>query len=229
MPRQNRVNPFGEIIATRDRGMFMGNRGVLHDQEGRIQRAWQGKRWLVCVLEFRGRKRTVMSPRHYTELFFLDEATALAAGHRPCAECRRERFNAFRDAWRLEEDSHPPTADEIDNRLHTERLAPDKKKKVHLANLADLPNGVFVKMADWGENAYLVWNDRLLLWTAGGYSGQKKRPARRQGRSPDAEINRGGDPRWLRPRNSSVRSGGKMTKLYKETDREEGNYPRRTV
>ena len=85
MPRQNRVNPFGEIIATQDRGMFMGNRGVLHDQEGRIQRAWQGKRWLVCVLEFRGRKRTVMSPRHYTELFFLDEATALAAGHRPCA------------------------------------------------------------------------------------------------------------------------------------------------
>ena len=176
MPRQNRVNPFGEIIATQNRGMFMGNRGVLHDQEGRIQRAWHGKRWLVCVLEFRGRKRTVMSPRHYTELFFLDEATALAAGHRPCAECRRERFNAFRYAWRLEEYSHPPTADEIDNRLHTERLAPDKKKKVHLANLADLPNGVFVRMADWGENAYLVWNDRLLLWTAGGYSGQKKRP-----------------------------------------------------
>ena len=173
MPRQNRVNPFGDIIATQDRGMFMGNRGVLHDQEGRIQRAWQGKRWLVCVLEFRGRKRTVMSPRHYTELFFLDEATALAAGHRPCAECRRERFNAFRYAWKSED---PPTADEIDNRLHTERLAPDKKKKVHLANLADLPNGVFVKMADWGENAYLVWNDRLLLWTAGGYSGEKKRP-----------------------------------------------------
>ncbi len=173
MPRQNRVNPFGEIIATQDRGMFMGNRGVLHDQEGRIQRAWQGKRWLVCLLEFRGRKRTVMSPRHYTELFFLDEATALAAGHRPCAECRRERFNAFRYAWRLED---PPTAAEIDNRLHTERLARDKKKKVHEANLADLPNGVFVKMADWGENAYLVWNDRLLFWTAGGYSGQKKRP-----------------------------------------------------
>jgi len=173
MPRQNRVNPFGEIIATQDRGMFMGNRGVLHDQEGQIQRAWQGKRWLVCVLEFRGRKRTVMSPRHYTELFFLDEATALAAGHRPCAECRRERFNAFRHAWQSED---PPTADEIDNRLHTQRLAPDKKKKVHLANLADLPNGVFVKMADWGENAYLVWNDKLLLWTPAGYSGQKKRP-----------------------------------------------------
>jgi hypothetical protein len=176
MPRQNRVNPFGEIIATSERGTFMGNRGVLHDEESRIRRKWQGKRWLVCVLEFRGRQRTVMSPRHYTELFFLDEATALAAGHRPCAECRRERFNAFRYAWRLEEYSPPPTAAEIDNRLHTERLAPDKKKKVHLAYLADLPNGVFVKMPDWGENAYLIWNDRLVLWTAGGYSGQKNCP-----------------------------------------------------
>jgi len=176
MPRQNRVNPFGEIIATPERGTFMGNRGVLHDDEGRIRRKWQGKRWLVCVLDFRDRKRMVMTPSRYTELFFLDEATALAAGHRPCAECRRDRFNAFRYAWKLEKHSHPPTAAEIDNRLHSERLAPDKKKKVHLANLADLPSGVFVKMADGGENAYLVWNDNLLLWTAGGYSAQKKRP-----------------------------------------------------
>ena len=99
MPRQNRVNPFGEIIATPERGTFMGNRGVLHDEEGRIRRKWQGKRWLVCVLEFRGRKRKVMTPRRYTELFFLDEATALAAGHRPCAECRRERFKSFCYAW----------------------------------------------------------------------------------------------------------------------------------
>jgi hypothetical protein len=123
----------------------MGNRGVLHDEKGHIRRTWQGKRWIVCVLGFRGRKREVMTPNRYTELFFLDEATALAAGHRPCAECRRERFNAFRNAWRLKENLQPPTAAEIDNRLHTERLAPDKKKKVHLA---DLPNGVFVKMAD---------------------------------------------------------------------------------
>ena len=176
MPRQNRLNPFGEIIAAPERETFMGNRGVLHDEEGSIRRAWQGKRWIVCVLDFRGRKRKVMTPGRYTELFFLDEATALAAGHRPCAECRRERFNAFRKAWRMDENLHPPTAAEIDNRLHTERLAPDKKKKVHLANLAELPNGVFVKIGDYGENAYLVWNDRLLLWTAGGYSGRKKRP-----------------------------------------------------
>jgi hypothetical protein len=176
MPRQNRVNPFGEIVATPERGTFMGNRGVLHDDEGRIRRKWQVKRWLVCVLEFRGRKRKVMTPDRYTELFFLDEATAFAAGHRPCAECRRERFNAFRNAWQLEENLQSPTAGEIDDQLHNERLDSDKKKKVFLANLAELPNGVFIKIADCGENAYLVWNDGLLLWTAAGYSGRKKRP-----------------------------------------------------
>jgi hypothetical protein len=95
MPRQNRVTPFGDIIATPDRGTLMGNRGVLHDGEGRIRRMWQVKRWIVCVLEFRSRKRTVMTPGRYTELFFLDEATALAAGHRPCAECRHTCFLAF--------------------------------------------------------------------------------------------------------------------------------------
>src|SRR5271154_6206734 len=113
MPRQNRVNPLGEIIATSERGTFMGNRGVLHDDEGRIRRKWQGKRWLVCVLEFRGRKLKVMTPGRYTELFFLDEATALAAGHRPCAECRHARFLDFCNAWRTanpgDSDSSRPT------------------------------------------------------------------------------------------------------------------------
>ncbi|HEV3260423.1 MAG TPA: hypothetical protein VG013_26445, partial [Gemmataceae bacterium] len=86
MPRQNRVTPFGDIVAIPERGTFMGNRGVLHDAEGRIRRAWQLKRWIVCVMEFRGRQRQVMTPGRYTELFFLDEATALAAGYRPCSE-----------------------------------------------------------------------------------------------------------------------------------------------
>src|SRR6516162_1328107 len=99
MPRQNRVTPFGELIETPERGTFMGNRGVLHDAAGHGRRAWQMKRWLVCVLDFRGRKRPVMTPGRYTELFFLDEATALAAGHRPCAECRHIRFIAFCNAW----------------------------------------------------------------------------------------------------------------------------------
>ncbi len=100
MPRQNRVTPFGEIIATSERGTFMGNRGILHDPDGRVRRKWVLKNWLVCVLEFRGRKRTVMTPNRYTELFFLDEATALAAGHRPCAECRHARFIDFCIAWK---------------------------------------------------------------------------------------------------------------------------------
>ena len=99
MPRQNRVTPFGEIVAVPERGTFLGNRGVLPDAQGRIRRAWQVKRWIVCVLVFRGRKRQVMTPGRYTELFFLDEATALAAGHRPCAECRHARFLDFCNAW----------------------------------------------------------------------------------------------------------------------------------
>jgi len=167
------VNPFGEIVSTPERGTFMGNRGVLHDDEGRIRRKWQGKRWIVCVLEFWGRKRKVMTPSRYTELFFLDEATALAAGHRPCAECRRERFNSFCCAWRQ---AHPqkggsqPSASDIDNCLHAERVSP---KNLFVAKLADLPNGVFVKFA---EEPYLVYNDRLLAWSAGGYTKRIDRP-----------------------------------------------------
>ena len=96
MPRQNRVTPFGELIAISERGTLMGNRGVLHDEAGTIRRVWQLKRWILCVLMFKDRNRVVMSPGRYTELFFLDEATGLAAGHRPCAECQRARFLAFR-------------------------------------------------------------------------------------------------------------------------------------
>src|SRR5579871_5570376 len=147
MPRQNRVTPFGEIVATPERGLFMGNRGVLHDAEGHIKRPWQVKRWLVCVLEFRGLKRMVMAPNSYTELFFLDEATALAAGHRPCAECRHARCMAFCQAWEVAHSgsggSHRPTADEIDNRLHAERISADRLKRSFAAALDELPDGVF--------------------------------------------------------------------------------------
>jgi hypothetical protein len=180
MPRQNRVTPFGTLVATPERGTFLGNRGVLHDAAGHIKRTWQLKRWIVCVLEFRGRKRSVMTPGRYTELFFLDEATALAAGHRPCAECRRERFNAFRDAWTMANpgDGGPPkpTATVIDDRLHAERLASDRTKHSFVAALDELPNGVFVTVAAWGEQAYLVWSDHLLAWSPGGYGEHRPRP-----------------------------------------------------
>jgi hypothetical protein len=180
MSRQNRVTPFGEIIATPERGTFLGNRGVLHDAVGKIKRAWMVKRWLVCVLEFRGRMRTVMTPNRYTELFFLDEATALAAGHRPCAECRHARFLDFCNAWKLAHPGshwlHRPSADEIDNRLHAERLTADRSKRWFTAGLDRLPNGVFVAADEWGEQAYLVWGDYLLEWSPGGYRERLSRP-----------------------------------------------------
>ena len=173
MPRQNRVTPIGDIIATPERGLFMGNRGLLHDDQGRIKRAWQLRRWLICLLEFKGRRRVVMTPGRYTELFFLDEATALAAGHRPCAECRRNRYTAFRSAWLAGNPriigSQTATAVLIDDHLHAERISPDRLKRTFPAKLDDLPSGVLVKRQGHGEHAYLVWHDHLLAWSPAGY------------------------------------------------------------
>src|SRR5262249_51836284 len=158
-PRRNRITPFGDIIATTERGTCMGNRGVLHDAAGAIQRAWTVKRWIVCVLEFRGRQRKVMTPGRYTELFFLDEATALAAGHRPCAECRHQRFLDFCQAWKLgntkSRKAPRPTADEMDNCLHGERLACGNRPVTAL--LDPLPDGVFITLEPQSEQAWLVW------------------------------------------------------------------------
>src|SRR5262249_8483185 len=129
-------------------------------------RSWQLKRWIVCLLEFRGRKRTVMTPGHYTELFFLDEATALAAGHRPCAECRRERFNTFRQTLTARAGTALQSAVEIDSRLHAERLTSDGSKRLHSAKLDELPDGSFVLLPDAESVPYLVWGDSLLAWSA---------------------------------------------------------------
>ena len=181
MPRQNRVSPLGAIVAAPERGTFMGNRGILHDERGNIKRAYALKRWLVCLLEFRGRKRTVMKPHSYTELFFLDEATALAAGHRPCAECRHTRFIDFCSAWKT---AYPnaggpgrPSADEMDNQLHAERIAMDRSKPVLEARLEHLPNGIFIAFPKEMEKAYLVWDRKLLAWSLGGYKQQIDRPS----------------------------------------------------
>ena len=122
MPLQNRVTPFGTLVAVEGRGLLMGNRGRLHDAKRRIVRYAQGRRWIACLTSFRGRRRTVMSPGLYTELFFLDEAVALAAGHRPCAECRRDDYVRFRAAWAgaVSEDI---SAEGMDVRLDADRLA----------------------------------------------------------------------------------------------------------
>jgi hypothetical protein len=180
MPKQNRVTPFGTILATPERGTMMGNRGVLHDAEGQIRRRWQLTRWLVCVLEFRGRKRTVMTPGRYTELFFLDEATALSAGHRPCAECRHARFVAFANAWSRADGaagSPKATAPLIDSRLHAERITSDGSQRHFETNLDDLPDGVFVTRKAWPERAYLVRGGHLLMWSPLGYVEGITRPA----------------------------------------------------
>src|SRR5262245_6877749 len=94
-PKQNRVDPFGRLHAVEARGTWMGNRGVLHNERGQVVAQWRLKRWITCTLSFKNRWRPVFTPRRYSELFFLDEATAFSAGHRPCAECRRERYNEF--------------------------------------------------------------------------------------------------------------------------------------
>ncbi len=179
-PRRNRVTPFGEIVAMTERGTMLGNRGILHDDEGRIRRPWQVKRWLLCVLEFRGRHRTVMAPNRYTELFFLDEATGLAAGHRPCFECRRSRFLAFRDAWAA---GNRPTmasdtikADMMDDQLHAERVGPDRSKRTFTADIDVLPDGVFVNLGGPDGGAYLIWGGDLFDWSPGGYTGRRPRP-----------------------------------------------------
>ena len=182
MPRQNRVTPFGQIVATSERGTMMGNRGVLHDVGGSIRRPWQVKRWLICLLEFRGRHRAVMTPDRYTELFFLDEATGLAAGHRPCFECRRARFLAFRVAWATGNyGAVPPEtvrAGVIDDRLHSERVGPGRSKQTFTERIDDLPDGVFIMSGGANGGAHLVLGDHLLAWLPGGYTGRRARPDR---------------------------------------------------
>jgi len=177
MPLQNRVTPTGEIIVCDARGTFMGNRGgPLHDEAKRLTgKRWVNKHWIACVLEFRGRSREVMTPRRYTELFFLDEATAFAAGHRPCFECRRADFNRYAGLWgEIRGRDRRGYVAEMDELMHGERLMPNRCKRLHRANLAGLPDGAFV-MHDGLPN--LVLGNALLEWSPGGYRRARPRPA----------------------------------------------------
>jgi len=179
MPKQNRVTPFGEIVAYPELGTMMGNRGILHDASGTIRRPYQVRRWLICRLEFRSRHRTIMAPNHYTELFFLDEATGLAAGHRPCAECQRRRYNEFRAACAVgnlhDRSTRPLTAGEIDERLHANRLDATRCKRTFTACLDDLPDGFFVTYSARKDQALLIQGDSLLVWSPGGYRERQHR------------------------------------------------------
>jgi hypothetical protein len=155
----------------------MGNRGCLHDSNGRIVRTQQGMRWILCVLEFRGRKRALMQPGRYTELFFLDEATALAAGHRPCAECRRARYQLFLDLWaETQPGAGRPRAADLDAMLHAARWA-GGNKVTYPARLSDLPNGSMIATLD-DDQPYLIWQGQLWRWDFTGYtSGPRWHPA----------------------------------------------------
>src|SRR5437763_15301635 len=163
MPLQNRVTPTGDIIATPHRGMFTGNRGIIHDPATRtlLRKRWSSPAWLTCVCEFRGRRREVMATRSWTELFFLDEATALAAGHRPCFYCRRDDANRFRAAWERGNSVTGPLARDIDVVLHGERLLRRGKRMHPLpAPLERLPDGAMVQE---GDESYLMLRGEALL------------------------------------------------------------------
>jgi hypothetical protein len=168
-PRQNRVNPWGHLLATPQRGAWTGNRGCLHDAAGQIVRFALGRRWIMCRLEFKGRRRPLLQPGRYTELFFLDEATALAAGHRPCAECLRARYEEFRHAWaaanRDLSGSDLPSATALDAALHADRMQ-GRQRRIHAVALGELPPGVIVEMEG---AATLVGQDCLWRWSFAGY------------------------------------------------------------
>jgi hypothetical protein len=174
MPLQNRVTPLSELIADPARGLVYGNRGCLHDRDGRIRRRYNGRRWIACRLRFRGwHRQPLLQPGRFTELFFLDEATAFAAGHRPCALCRRDDYNRFSALWL---DLHPGQAgaDAMDEQLHGERVAAaTRAQRHHGAALDDLPDGAFV-LHDGAP--HLVLGPELLRWTAAGYTDRTPRP-----------------------------------------------------
>ena len=170
MPLQNRVTPTGDIIATAHRGLFTGNRGIIHDPATKtlLKKRWSSPAWITCVCEFRGWRRKVMGGRSWTELFFLDEATALAAGHRPCFFCRRDDANRFRAAWEKGNSVKSILAREIDAVLHSERLDRGKKRLHSLPMpVTDLPDGAMVQE---GKESFLILQGRALQWSMAGYS-----------------------------------------------------------
>lgn len=175
MPLQNRVNPFGDIVAIAQRGQFMGNRGIIHDPVTRtlLRRRWTNKAWIVCRCDFGARRREVMSRRSWTELFFLDEAVAFAAGHRPCYYCRRDAALEFAGAWCRAHSLNTVTAAHIDTVLHVQRLE-SGRQRVHALPGPELPDGAMVVSAG---DACLVAQGKMFRWTEAGYEKAATRPA----------------------------------------------------
>ncbi len=168
MPLPNRVDPFGAIAAVPERGLFLGNRGGRFHRDDRTigPRPWASRQWICCVLSFKGRRRTPLMGRGYTELFFLDEVTALAAGHRPCFECRRADATRFAAAWaRAKGLPAPPKAPDMDTVLHAERLQ-GRGKRTWTAEAVGLPDGAMIAV---GGQAFAVRGGQVLPWSYGGY------------------------------------------------------------
>jgi hypothetical protein len=170
VPHRNRVRPDGEIVATTARGTMMGNRGgCFHRDDGRQkQKPWASIHWIACVLDFKGRRRRIRQPGLYTELFFLDEATALAAGHRPCFECRRAEALQFQAFWAKTHDQQTtPKVAAMDTVLQQQRIDPPYAKRTTPTRIADLPDGAMVRI---GEAPALIWRGRVRRWTFEGYA-----------------------------------------------------------
>jgi hypothetical protein len=174
MSLQNRVNPFSRLVATPERGEWTGNRGIIHNGEKKIVKNHNIKAWICCVLKYKNFQRTVMTPNRWTELFFLDEATAFAAGHRPCGFCRYPDFKRFKALWlSANGEQHGLTneskMDAIDAIIHQERLDEDGRQKTFKATLSDLPDGCFIALDDFNK-AYLWYQNQLFTWSFGGYT-----------------------------------------------------------
>jgi hypothetical protein len=168
MPLQNRVMPTGEIVADPARGLMMGNRGCLHTPDRQLGTSrWRSRLWICCVLDWKGVRRDPMPPGRWTALFFLDEATALAAGHRPCAYCRRQDYLDFAEAWRAaRHQARRPRADEMDAVLHRERVGRLRRQATHRAPSAGLPDGTMIRV---GGRIGLLLGGQLRPWSFGGY------------------------------------------------------------
>jgi hypothetical protein len=174
VPSRNRVTPLGDIVAIPLRGAWTGNRGILHEGH-EIVRFHASDLWITCALEFRGRHDVQWRPHHFTWLFFHDEAVSLAAGHRPCAECRRKAYNAYRVAWAEGLGTGQPSAKEMNRRLHGERIVRGThRRRLHAMGWADLPDGAFIQLDD--ATPALVVGDVLREWGHDGYGAARQRP-----------------------------------------------------
>jgi hypothetical protein len=173
-PARNRVTPMGDIVAIALRGAWTGNRGVIH-RDREIVRFHASDLWITCALQFRGRWREQWLPNRWTHLFFHDEAVSFAAGHRPCGECRRASYNAYRAAWAEGLGGDPPSAKEMNRRLHGERIVRGThRRRLHDMAWRELPDGAFVALED---GTALVLGDALVEWTHAGYRARRARPA----------------------------------------------------